>query len=182
MKRIIRRLWPSSRRGRVFTVMAVGAGVLSSVALAAWLVSGMGQGNTKIGAAPVLSVAPVSTAVEDNDCYPGGTCDLTVTVTGGKTGWWIKKASITTPITFVSSDPTGCPIGNFSWATAYQPYGTWVSLPSNVALTTGSPVNVTIPDAFEMSVNAPIECAGVTISTSTTGAGGIGVQASPGAA
>lgn len=141
--------------------------LVCGAAIAAWVITSQGQGGKgSIGTltAPTISNPTTSAATP---CYPGGTCDFQVSVTNPNTGPLVLKSwspgSATVTVTKAGSPNTLCEQNSPGGIVATLNNLTNLSIPIPAGTTT-----VTLPGAWSLPSNSPIDCAGSTVSIDTT--------------
>jgi hypothetical protein len=149
--------WLGSRWKTVVVAigLALGATAASSVASAAWTVTGTGTASGKAITLKQLTVAAQSAPAAD--LYPGHVGNAQFTVTNPNT-YGVQLTSVT--IGTVTSDKAGCP------GTDVQPVATPVTLKVPVTVRAGQTQTFTVP-ALKMSPDAPDACQGATFTMRT---------------
>jgi hypothetical protein len=144
-----------SRRARILTggtavFLIVGLGV----AIAAWLVSGSGNGAAKAGELTTINVAA---GTPTGDLYPGGSGALELSVTNPNT----------LPLVITSVSANGAITSDDGLCAGTNVTFTGVTGLST-ALPVGGPTAVSLPGAVTMVVNADNACQGATFTIPVT--------------
>lgn len=156
------------RRKRIIAVSVTGA-LCASVAMAAWLTDSQGPAGGKAGTLQKIKVEAGSAPSGAAGCVPGAACDgyLHLTndpgngpvsvisldrVTSGDPGYDVSM--------FTTSNPTGCPVSNFS--VMPKTGGSLTPIPIGQGGTGESTTDATVPGLFQLAANAPNACQGVT--------------------
>jgi hypothetical protein len=169
--RTAKRFLFGSKKRTTLSVLGVLSLVAASVALAAWLVHGVGNGIGKAGSLAAVTIStPTQASVTTGDLFPGQDGSLYVNVTNPNTSpvWATSVAGNSAPIT--SSDTANCPASNVTvntttTYTAADDTGNALQVPANA-----TSFLLKLPRVLHMAAAAPNGCQGVYFTT-TGGAG-----------
>jgi hypothetical protein len=140
-------------RKRALVAVAALALIAAAIAVAAWIVTGSGNGTAKAGSLQPLTVTQASSTTGAVSCFPGGSCDIVVNVTNPNEDLVITK--VEPGGTGISLTGGGfCPPSSFTRNTVNG---------LNIPLPAGSTPNIKLPGALSLDSAAPTTCQGVTV-------------------
>lgn len=137
--------------------LAIGLALLliPGSAYAAWTVTGHGKGAGKVGS---LNAPQVSEGTAVADLLPGGDGSASFHVVNGNPSTLrVTDLDPETGGSVTSSDPAACPSSNLT-VNSLRSLSVPVSPGAN---------DITVPNAYHLSVNAPSSCQGVSFSADT---------------
>jgi hypothetical protein len=151
-------LFNTRRRKILGTIATCAVAGIATLAFAAWLSEGTGEGQGKTGALQPITVTKVAGAA---DCFPGQTCELAFSVNNPNAFPLTVTAAERVNVQ-INTGATGCPGGNwFNLPTLPNDTKTGLSLPLTAS---GSSV-VKIDGLVALNANAPTDCQGKTFTT-----------------